>query len=210
MTNTSGKIRVMLVDDHIIVRMGLAFAINSQDDMEVVAQAEDGEEAIETFRVHQPAVIILDLRMPKRNGIETITLLRQEFSDASILILSNYGSGDEISAAVQAGARGFVGKDSPLPELLQAIRRVHDGQQVLPPEMARRLANRIASQLSHREFEVLTLIGRGMSNKEIGQALHVVEGTVKVHITNIFIKLNVADRTQAVLAGVKRGIIQLE
>jgi DNA-binding NarL/FixJ family response regulator len=127
-----------------------------------------------------------------------------------ILVLSNYSSGDEIEAALQAGARGFVGKDTPLAGLVQAVRQVHAGEQVIPAEIARRLASRMASLLSHRELEVLGLLGRGLSNKEIAVALNVVESTVKLHVTNILAKLGVADRTQAVLAGVKRGIIQLE
>jgi DNA-binding NarL/FixJ family response regulator len=204
------KLRVMLVDDHVIVRMGLSFALNNQPDMEVVAQAEDGLEAIEWYRKSQPDVVILDLRMPKRSGIETIGLMRSEFGTVRILVLSNYSSGDEIEAALQAGARGFVGKDTPLAGLVQAVRQVHAGEQVIPAEIARRLASRMASLLSHRELEVLGLLGRGLSNKEIAVALNVVESTVKLHVTNILAKLGVADRTQAVLAGVKRGIIQLE
>lgn len=206
----SPKIRVMLVDDHIIVRMGLTFAIDNQPDMQVVAQAEDGEEAIEVYRTHQPDLVVLDLRMPKTNGIETIGLLRREFGAVRILVLSNYASGDEISAALQAGANGFVGKDTSLPELMQAIRRIHAGDQAISAAVARRLAGRISSQLSPRELEVLTLLGRGHSNKEVATTLNVVESTVKVHVTNILTKLGVAGRTQAVLTGVKRGIIQLE
>jgi DNA-binding NarL/FixJ family response regulator len=204
------KIRVMLVDDHIIVRMGLAFAINNQPDMQVIAQAEDGNEAIELYRTHRPDVVLLDLRMPNRNGIETIGAMRREFGVVRVLVLSNYGSGDEVAAALQAGASGFIGKDTALAALLEAIRKVSAGDQVVPAEVARRLASRITSQLSARELEVLTLLGRGLSNKEIGSALNVVESTVKVHVTNILSKLGVADRTQAVLAGVKRGIIHLE
>lgn len=200
----------MLVDDHIIVRMGLAFALNNQPDMLVIAQAEDGNEAIGLYREHRPDVVLLDLRMPKRNGIETIGVLRREFGVVRILVLSNYGSGDEVAAALQAGAAGFIGKDTALAALLEAIRKVFAGEQVIPAEVARKLASRISSQLSARELEVLTLLGRGLSNKEIGSALNVVESTVKVHVTNILAKLGVADRTQAVLAGVKRGIIQLE
>ncbi|HEX2853185.1 MAG TPA: response regulator transcription factor [Opitutaceae bacterium] len=204
------KIRVMLVDDHILVRMGLSFAVNNQPDMQVVAQAEDGNEAIEMYRKHRPDVVLLDLRMPKRNGFETIGLLRKESGAVRILVLSNYGGGDEISAALQGGARGFVGKDAGLGELLSAIRLIHAGEQVIPPDVARRLASRISSQLSPRELEVLTLIGRGLSNKQIGSALNVVESTVKVHVTNILTKLGVSDRTQAILAAIKRGIVQVD
>ncbi len=204
------KLRVLLVDDHILVRMGLSFAIGNQPDMEVVGQAEDGEEAITLFRQHHPDVVVIDLRMPKRSGVEAIGILRREFGAVRILVLSNYASGDEIAAALQAGASGFLGKDAPLPVLLEAIRQVHAGEQVVADEAARRLASRLSSQLSARELEVLTLLGRGMSNKEIGVAIGVVESTVKVHVTNILAKLGVADRTQAVLAGVRRGIIHLE
>lgn len=200
----------MLVDDHILMRMGLASATNNEPDMRVVAEAEDGVEAIEAYRQHQPDVVILDLRMPKRNGIETIAVLRREFTAARILVLSNYSSGEEIAAAMQAGARGYAVKDMPLDALLDAIRRVHSGEQFIPTEIAHRLAGRMLSQLSPRELDVLTLIGKGNSNKEIAAALHLVEGTVKVHVTNILSKLGVADRTQAVLAAVKRGILQLD
>ncbi|HEX2853226.1 MAG TPA: response regulator transcription factor [Opitutaceae bacterium] len=203
-------IRIMLVDDHILMRMGLASATNNEADMRVVAEAEDGLEAIEAYRQHQPDVVILDLRMPRRNGIETIAVLRREFSSARVLVLSNYSSGEEVAAALQAGARGYASKDMPLDTLLDAIRRVHEGEQFIPPEIARRLAGRMLSQLSARELEVLALIAKGKSNKEVAAALHLVEGTVKVHVTNILSKLGVADRTQAILAAVKRGILQLD
>lgn len=204
------KIRVMVVDDHVLMRMGLSFALSSQPDMQVVAEAEDGIDAVDLYRSHLPDVVVLDLRMPKRNGIETIHVIRHEFSAAHILVLSNYGTGDEITAALQAGALGFVVKDTPLAGLVAAIRQVHAGEQFLPQEIARRLAGRISSQLSHRELDVLTLVGKGRSNKEIGIELNLAEATVKVHVTNILAKLGVADRTQAILAGIRRGIIHIE
>lgn len=200
----------MLVDDHMLMRMGLSFALSNQPDILVVAEAEDGIEAVEMYRKHQPDVVVLDLRMPKRNGIETLIQLRREFRTVHVLVLSNYSTGDEVAAALQAGASGFVSKDTPLPGLLAAVRQVAAGEQFLPLEVSRRLAGRISSQLSARELEVLGLIGKGMSNKEIGSELHVAEATVKVHVTNILSKLGVADRTQAILAGIKRGIIHLE
>ena len=206
----SPKIRILLVDDHILMRMGLASAVNHEPDMQVVAEAEDGAEAVEAYRRHQPDVVILDLRMPKRNGIETIGDLRREFGQAHILVLSNYSGSDEVGAAIHAGARGYIVKDMPVDGVLDAIRRVHAGEQVLPPGLARRLSDRMLSQLSNRELEVLAQIGHGRSNKEIAAALHLVEGTVKVHVTNILSKLGVADRTQAVLTAVKRGLIQLD
>jgi DNA-binding NarL/FixJ family response regulator len=210
MNGTYQKLRILLVDDHIVVRMGLSYAIANQPDMEVVAQAEDGEEGIALYRQHRPDVVVLDLRMPKCGGLDVIGALKREFGLVRILVLSNYASGDEIAAALHAGATGFVGKEASLPVLLDAIRKASVGEQVMPAEAARCLANRFASQLSPRELEVLALLGRGMSNKEIGAALNVVESTVKVHVTAILSKLGVADRTQAVLAGVRRGIIHLE
>lgn len=200
----------MLVDDHMIVRMGMSFAVNNQPDMFVVAQAQDGVEAIEMYRAHQPDVVILDLRMPKRNGIETIGVMRKEFGGARILVLSNYDAGDEIAAAIQAGARGFVSKDTSLINLMEAIRRINEGDDFIPPEVGRRLTGRLASQLSNREIEVLTMLGKGLSNKEIGAALNITESTIKIHVTHIFTKLDAADRTQAVLKALKRGIIHLE
>lgn len=200
----------MLVDDHVIVRMGMSFAVNNQPDMQVVAQAQDGFEAIELYRIHQPDVAILDLRMPKCNGIETIGSIRKEFGGARILVLSNYDAGDEIAAAIQAGARGFIPKDTSLNNLMEAIRRINQGDDFIPPEVGRRLTGRLASQLSNREIEVLTMLGKGLSNKEIGAALSITESTIKIHVTHIFTKLDAADRTQAVLKAIKRGIIHLE
>jgi len=200
----------MLVDDHVLMRLGLSFALTNQPDMQVIAEAEDGIEAVDAYRTHRPDVVVLDLRMPKRNGIETIAVLRREFGPVPILVLSNYSTGGEIAAAAQAGASGFVAKDTPLAGLLEAIRTIHAGEPYFPPEIARRLVGRVASQLSNREFEVLTLLGKGRSNKEIGADLNVAEATVKVHVTSILSKLGVSDRTQAILAGIKRGIIPLE
>lgn len=204
------KIRILLVDDHIVLRMGLATATLGEADMEVIAEAEDGEEAIALFRIHQPDVVVLDLRMPKSSGIETIRRMRDEFGPVPILIFSNYASGDEVLQAFDAGAMGFVVKDMPLERLLEGIRRVHEGESYMPPEIASRVSRCVVSRLSKRELEVLSLVAKGMSNKEIAAALFLVEGTVKVHLTNILAKLRVSDRTQAVLAGIKRGIIEID
>lgn len=204
------KIRILLVDDHIVLRMGLATATSGEADMEVVADADNGADAIKAYRVHRPDVVVLDLRMPGLNGIDTIRMLREEFSDVRVLIFSNYASGDEVYQALRAGAVGFVVKEMALDRLLEAIRKVYEGEQYIPPEIATRLHGRVISQLSPRELEVLRLLARGLSNKEIGAELHVVEGTVKIHVTNILAKLGVSDRTQAILAAVKRGIIQIE
>ena len=206
----SAKIRILLVDDHIVMRMGLATAAGGEPDMKVVAEAGDGLEAVQAFRTHHPDVVVLDLRMPKKNGIETIQLLREEFGPVRILIFSNYAAGDEVFQAFKAGASGFVAKEMPLERLLEAIRCVHAGDQYLPPEIAMRMNGRVISQLSSRELEVLALVAKGLSNKEIGTALDVAEGTIKVHIKNILAKLGVSDRTQAILVAVKRGIIRLD
>jgi DNA-binding NarL/FixJ family response regulator len=210
MSHRPATIRILLVDDHILMRMGLVTATNGEPDMKVVGEVENGDEAIEACRRYAPDVIVLDLRMPKKNGFETIRELREEGITARVLVFSNYASGDEIDQAFKAGAQGFVVKDMPLERLLEAIRAVHRGEQYLPPEIAARLDQRTMSPLTPRELEVLKLVAKGLSNKEIGDALHLVEGTVKLHLTNILTKLNVSARTQAILAGVKRGLIELE
>lgn len=204
------KIRILLVDDHIVLRMGLITAANGEPDMEVVADAESGAEAIKAYRAHRPDVVVLDLRMQGMNGIETIQKLREEFGGVRILIFSNYANGEEIYQAMKAGVMGFVVKEMALDRLLEAIRKVHQGEQYIPPEIAMRMSSRFLSQLSARESQVLQLMAKGMSNKEIGAELRVVEGTVKIHVTNVLAKLGVSDRTQAVVVAVKRGIIRLE
>ncbi len=204
------KIRILLVDDHILMRIGLTSAANHEPDLEVVAEAENGAEALDAYRAARPDVVVLDLRMPRQNGLETIGQIRREFGDARILVLSNYSGGDDIGSAMQAGAAGYAVKEMPLDQILEAIRKVHAGEQFLPPEIARRLAGRILSNLSARELEVLKLISRGLSNKEIAAELNLVEGTVKLHVTSILSKLGVADRTQAIVAAIKRGIVQIE
>lgn len=204
------KIRILLVDDHIVLRMGLTTATNGEPDMEVVADTDNGLEAIKAYRAQRPDVVVLDLRMHGLSGIETIRSLREEFHDARVLIFSNYASGDEIYQALRAGACGFVVKEMALDRLLEGIRKVHQGGQYIPPEIATRMSGRVSSQLSPRELEVLNLVAKGLSNKEIGGTLRVVEGTVKIHLTNILAKLGVSDRTQAILAAVKRGIIEIE
>lgn len=206
----SKKIRILLVDDHIILRMGLTTATSGEPDMEVVADADNGPDAIKAYRKHRPDVVVLDLRMPGMDGVETIRKLRAEFGEARVLIFSNYASGDEVYQAFKAGACGFVVKEMALDRLLEAIRKVHQGEQYVPPEIAQRMSGRVLSQLSVRELEVLRLVAKGFSNKEIGAALRVVEGTIKIHLTNILAKLGVSDRTQAIVAAVKRGIIQIE
>ena len=206
----TSKIRIMLVDDHIVMRMGLVTATSGEPDMEIVAEADNGLEAVNAFRLHRPDVVVLDLRMPKKNGVETMRLLQDEFGPVRVLVFSNYASGEEVFQAFKGGAAGFVVKDMPLDRLLEAIRKVHQGEQYIPSEISARMNGRVLSQLSAREIEVLRLVAKGLANKEIAAALEVVEGTVKIHVTNILAKLRVSDRTQAILTAVKHGIIQLE
>lgn len=204
------KIRILLVDDHIVVRMGLMTSISDAADMEVVADVENGQDAVEAFRKHGPDVVILDLRMQGMNGLDTLRALREESKNAHVLVFSNYAKGEEIFQAMKGGASGFVLKEMPLDRLLDAIRVVHKGNQYLPPEIAMRVGERALARLSARELEVLQLLGRGLSNKEMAAQLGVVEGTVKIHITSIFGKLGVLDRTQALIEAIKRGIIQID
>ncbi len=204
------RIRILLVDDHVVVRMGLATAIGAEPDMEVVAEANNGVEAMERFRLHRPDVVILDLRMPKQNGLETIQLLVKESLDVRVLVFSSYGSGEEVYQALKAGAAGFVVKEMAPAQLLEVIRKVAAGERYISPEISGRVTERFLSDLTAREMEVLRLVARGLSNKEIGESLGLAENTVKVHLGNILAKLRVADRTQAIIAAVKRGLIDLD
>lgn len=205
----SSKIRLMLVDDHMLMRMGLATAAGDQPDMEVVADVDNGADAVIAAREHRPDVIILDLRMHGMSGIEAIPLLRQESPLSRILVFSNYVRGEEVHQALKSGASGFVPKEMSLDRLLQAIRSVHQGEQFIPPEVAQRMGERVLAQLSQREVEVLRLIARGCSNKQVGNALNIVEGTVKIHVANILAKLGASDRTQAIVLAAQRGIIDI-
>lgn len=200
----------MLVEDHILMRMGLVSATRIEPDMVVVAEVERGADVVESFRAHQPDVVLLDLRLPDMDGIQVIRALRQEAPKARIVVLSSYGGGDAVMQAIQSGASGYVLKSMPLQQVLEAVRVVHLGGQYVPREIASRMSQRLHSDISPREIEVLQLIAQGRSNKEIGVRLGIVEGTVKAHVTNIFGKLGAVDRTQAITIAVKRQILQLE
>lgn len=204
------KIRLLLVDDHAVMRMGLMTATGDQSDMEVVGEVDNGMEAIDAYRSHRPDVAILDLRMPGWSGIETIRRLKTEFPEARILVFSNFARGEEVYNALRSGAAGIVVKQMALHRLLEAIRKVHTGEQYIPPEVATRIGERLLSDISSRELEVLQLLGKGRSNKEIASALGITSGTVKIHVSNILTKLGAADRTQALVTAIQRGIIDVE
>ncbi|ACB76511.1 response regulator [Opitutus terrae] len=208
--NETRKTRVLLVDDHMAIRMGLMTAINDALDMEVVADVEDGQEAIAAYRKYQPDVVVLDLRMQGMSGVQTLHALRAEFGAVRVLVYSNYARGEEVYQAIKAGAAGFVVKEMALDRLLEAIRVVNSGGQYIPEQVAARIAERLLAGLSPREMEVLKLLAKGLSNKEIATQLGLVVGTIKIYVANIFNKLGVSDRTQALVTAVKRGIIDIE
>ncbi len=204
------KIRILLVDDHMVIRMGLMTATSDTPDMEVVADVESGEDAIEAYRLHRPDIVVLDLRMHGMSGVETIKALREEFGNVRILVFSNYAKGEEVYQAVKAGASGFVVKEMSLDCFLDAIRTIYDGDRYIPPQVAARIGERMLAQLSPRELDVLEHVAKGFSNKEIAARLGVVEGTIKIHVTKILSKLGVSDRTQALVVALQRGIIKID
>ena len=200
----------MLVEDHILMRMGLVSAALVETDMTVVAQVEDSEQALESFCAHRPDVTIVDLRLEGDDGMEVIKSLRRESPSARILVLTSYSGADDVSRAVQNGASGYVLKSMPVARVLEAVRAIHAGKQYFPAEIAHRLCETISSQLSIRELDVLRQISKGRSNKEIASELGIAEGTVKIHVKHIFSKLGAMDRTQAITIAMKRNILQLE
>jgi two-component system NarL family response regulator len=205
------KLRIMLVDDHYLVRVGLRSIIALEPDMTVCAEASTGEQARALFRAHRPDVTLMDLRLPGASGTETVQAIRLEFPDARIVIISTYVGNEEIYGALQAGAMAYLPKSVQREELTAAIRKASAGQRHIPAEVAARLAERMTrSQLSSRELEVLRLLVGGRRNREIAGALVISEGTVKLHVSSILGKLGAADRTEAVTVALQRGIVQLE
>jgi len=201
----------MIADDHPVVRDGLAGVIDEQDDMAVVGQAATGPEALTLFRENRPDVTLMDLRMPGMNGAETIGAIRQECPSARAIILTTYDTDEDIYRGLQAGAKAYLLKDVGRQVLLETIRAVHAGQTPVSTEVGAKLADRIGyEELSNREHEVLRLLVKGMNNQEIAGALFISESTVKFHLNHILSKLNVADRTQAVIVALKRGLASLE
>jgi len=206
----SGKIRVLIADDHVTVLEGLAAIIGRQPDMMVVAQAADGREAVSLWQEHRPAVTMLDLRMPVVDGIGAITEIRRQDASARIIVLTTYDTDNDIYRAIKAGAQGYLLKDAPREELLDCIRRVSAGATVIPPVLMAKLAAGISNEaLSARELGVLAMLARGRSNKEIGTDLYISETTVKAHLRSIFTKLNVLSRTEAISVASRRGLVQL-
>jgi DNA-binding NarL/FixJ family response regulator len=210
MPSDAAAIRILTVDDHALLRKGIAALIDAEPDMELVAEAADGREAIAKFKMHRPDVTLMDLQMPEMSGVECITAIRRDFSQARIVVLTTYPGDVQVVRALKAGARAYLLKGQVDRELPEVIRAVHAGQKRIPPEIAAELAEHTAEDnLSAREIDVLRLIAAGNANKEIGGKLFIAEETVKSHVTNILAKLQANDRTHAVTIALKRGIIEL-
>jgi DNA-binding NarL/FixJ family response regulator len=210
MTSAPKPIRIALVDDHPILRQGIAALISDQPDLQLVGQASNGLEAIEQFRLHRPDVMLMDLQMPGMNGIDAMSAIRGEFPDARFVVLTTYTGDVQIVRALKAGARAYLLKSLLHRELLDTIRSVHAGNKRIPPEIAAELADHAADdQLTPREIEVLRLVAAGNANKIVADRLAITEETVKAHVKNILSKLDANDRTHAVTIGLKRGIIEL-
>ena len=204
------KIRVLIADDHVTVTAGLASIIGLQSDMVVVAEAANGREAVDQWRKHRPDLALLDLRMPLLDGVGAINEIRLEDASARVVVLTTFDTDNEIYRAIKAGARGYVLKDARREELLDCIRRVSRGEICIPPLLLEKLAVGVNSEpLTGRERDVLALLARGKSNKEIGANLYISETTVKAHLRSIFSKLNVLSRTEAIAAASRRGLVQL-
>ena len=204
------RIRVFSVDDHHLLREGIATLINNQPDMLLVAEASDGREAILKYREHQPDVTLMDLRLPDMSGIDVMIAIRTEFPEARIIMLTTFEGDVEIHRALRAGARGYLLKSMSPKELVEVVRQVNAGKMRIPPEIASQLAEHMGEEaLTERETEVLQHIAGGNRNRDIAEQLFISEETVKVHIKHIMEKLGASDRTQAVAIGVRRGIIQL-
>jgi DNA-binding NarL/FixJ family response regulator len=209
--NADGRIRVLVADDHPVVRAGLAAVLVQQDDLELVGEAENGDRAVAMYREHQPDVCLMDLRMPVMDGVEAIRTITAEFPAARILALTTYEGDADIRRALEAGARGYLLKDMLLTDVIRAVRAVHRGDRVIPNAVAARLAEfPERSDLTERELEVLQLVARGLSNKEVARVIGRTDETVKIHLKNTFAKLDVADRTEAVTVALTRGLIHLD
>ena len=210
MSSDAKPIRILAADDHTLLRRGIASLVNAEPDMELVAQASTGREAVEQFQLHRPDITLMDLRMSDMSGIEAMIAIRSEFPNARVIVLTTYSGDVQVVRALKAGARAYILKGRVHGELLETIRAVHAGQKRIPQELAAGLAEHTGEdELSTRELEVLRLIAAGNANKEIAAQLSIGEDTVKRHVTNILAKLRANDRTHAVTIGLKRGILEL-
>lgn len=201
----------MLVDDHPAFRKGMAALIESEPNLRVVAEAGDGCKALEVYRQSRPDVVLMDLRLPGMGGVEAIIAIRKEFPDARVIVLTTFDMDEDIFRAIQSGAKSYLLKDTPLDELAAMIRAVHAGTETLPNRVAERLAaRRQRADLSQRELEVLQLLTKGRSNKEMAASLFVSEDTIKAHLKSLFSKLKVKDRTEAAISAIRQGIVHLD
>jgi DNA-binding NarL/FixJ family response regulator len=208
---THNLIRILTVDDHPLLRKGVAALVNAEADMKLVAEASNGEEAVEAFRSHRPDVTLMDLQMPGLDGLAAIGRIREDFPNARIIVLTTYTGDIQVLRALKAGARGYILKGHVHKELLETIRAVHAGQKRIPPDIAAELAEHaMDDELTEREIDVLRLVAAGNGNKQIADQLSIGEATVKGHVTNILSKLGANDRSHAVTIGLKRGIIELD
>jgi DNA-binding NarL/FixJ family response regulator len=211
MHSSHNLIRILTVDDHPLLRKGIAALVNAEPDLKLVAEASNGQEAITAFRSHRPDITLMDLQMPGVDGIEAIDRIRSEFPEARIVVLTTYSGDAQVLRALRAGARGYILKGHVHKELLETIRVVHAGQKRIPPDIAAQLAEHATDdELTQREVAVLRLIAAGNGNKQIADRLSIGEATVKSHVTNILSKLGANDRGHAVTIGLKRGVIELD
>jgi DNA-binding NarL/FixJ family response regulator len=211
MTETAGSIRVLLADDHAIVRNGVAQILNEERGMTVVAQAADGAEAVELFARNRPDVALVDLRMPKLEGVQVVEQIRARFPDAAIVILTTYDTDNDIEHALRAGAKAFLVKDVSPQDLVACVRAVHAGRTWVSQRVAAKLVAHVTNvRITRRELAVLRLLAAGNSNREIGDALGITDGTVKIHLTHLFAKLDVTSRTEAIATALRRGLVRID
>jgi two-component system, NarL family, response regulator len=211
LSQADSPIRIIIIDDHPVVRAGLTSMLGTQSQLQVVGTASSGEEALEIVRRDSPDVLLLDLRMPNMNGIETLLALKKAGSNAAVIILTSYETDEDIYRAVQAGAQGYLLKDTSLREMVEAIRSVHSGKRYIPRPIAARLAERMMrTNLTLREIEILKMLAKGPTNKQIGHALGISDNTVRNHVNSIIEKLEVSDRTEAATTAIQRGIIAVD
>ena len=211
MIEAPSSIRVLLADDHAIVRNGVAQILNEERGMGVVAEAADGEQAVELFARIRPDVALVDLRMPKLEGVQVVEQIREQFPDAAIVILTTYDTDNDIERALRAGAKAYLVKDVSPQDLVACVRAVHAGRTWVSPKVAAKLVARVTNvRITRRELAVLRLLAAGNSNREIGDALGISDGTVKIHVTHLFAKLDVTSRTEAINIALRRGLVRID